>query len=405
MDKKKITNLIIITILILSGTLSLLFYVKSRYTNLSVVVIEGDDFYDLGKDYGQKCKREIQGVVSLLRELKDAEDIFGTSFKKLQDTFEPYIPDYLIEEMEGVADGARVEYGDILLINFMAEIMMLASYGDIREIACTQFAKVKKVGTDTGPILGRTLDFFPSFLLQDFQVFLVADINGTKWIGHTIAGMVGFLTGMNDQGLVVSVSLVNTEETGEGLPIVLSIRHTLQTCKNVTEAESFLTRNTTIHSIGWNYMLMDKSGNAAVVEVTNKRKNTRWIGEDDEHNNYIAATNDFHSKKMEQYCHPSTTSKVRKARAEELMAAKNEFNLGDAIDITRDTYDPKLGATNPGRNTICRKWIRKTFLPGGTLGAFIALPEQEYVVACNGYPDSALFYAINFDGEVVGPIA
>jgi hypothetical protein len=151
---------------------------------------------------------------------------------------------------------------------------------------------------------------------------------------------------------------------------------------------------------------MHQNGNAAVFETTHVHHHTRWLNDEEEvSNKYMSATNDFHSKDMEPYCHPSETSKLRKARAEELMEEEGEFGAGDAIEITRDTYDASIDATNPGRNSICRKWLRKTFLPAGTLGSFIAVPAEGYCVVSNGYPDSALFYAVNFEGEVSGPIA
>jgi len=399
LDKKKITSIILIIIISLGAGLSLLFFIKSKYANLSVVKIEGANHYELGVDYGQKCKSSIQGICALLREIEDATGLFGATFKDLQARFEPFIEPYLIDEMQGVADGAGVRYLDVLIINCFAEVMMQASAG---AIACTQFAKVNNVAANTGPILGRTLDFFPSFLLQEFEVFLVADIAGKRWVGHTIAGMVGFLTGMNDDGLVVSVSLVNTEEMGAGYPMVLAIRHALQTCINVTEAVNFL--ESVPYGLGWNYMLMDRTGDAAVVEATRLHNYTRWISAEP-NTDYISATNAFHSTVMDQYGPNSHNSQIRKDRSEDLMAADNEFQLINAIQITRDFFDPDLQATNPGRNSICRKWIRQTFLPGGTLGSFIALPQQDYVVVSNGYPDSALWYGINFEGEVIGPLA
>jgi len=400
MEKKKITQIIIVFILALSSGLSLSYYTKTKNSDLSIIKIEGDTWRELGIDYGRKCKNEIQGLAALLRELGDAAGLLGTSFEQLKNDFEPYIPDYLIEEMEGVAEGAGVDYMDILMINCFAEIMLLAASGGI---ACTQWAKLNGV-SDSGPIFGRTLDFFPSFVLMNFNVYLVADIGGIRWIGQSIAGMVGLLAGMNDKGLVISISMVSTNETGLGIPMVLAIRHALQQYENVAEAEAYLDGQT--HALGWNFFMMDKDGDAAILETTNKNHNTRWLNDEEEvSSDYMAATNDFHSQAMAPYCSQTETSILRKARAEQLMDQNDNFGVGDAIKISRDEYDASIDATNPGRNTICRKWIRKTFLPAGTLGTFIAVPKEGYCVVSNGYPDSALFYAVNLQGEVTGPIA
>lgn len=400
MDKKRITQIGIIAILAISAGLSLSYFTKTKNADLSIVEIEGDTWKELGIDYGRKCRSEIQGLVALLREIGGAADLFGTSFEKLKTEFEPYIPAYLIEEMEGVAEGAGVDYIDILMINCFAEIMILVQSGDI---ACTQWGKLQEVSNE-GPIFGRTLDFFPNFFLMNYNVYLVANFGGTRMIGETIAGMIGFLSGMNDKGLVISISMVSTNENGRGIPMVLAIRNALQLYGSVSEAEACLDDQT--HAIGWNFFIMHEDGDAAVLETTNKHHNTRWLTDAEEvSSDYIVATNDFHSETMEPYCHPSETSILRKARAEQLMSENNNFGVGDAVEISRDEYDASIDATNPGRNSICRKWLRKTFLPAGTLGTFIAVPQEGYCVVSNGYPDSALFYAVNLQGEVTGPIA
>lgn len=400
MEKKVITSIVIIIIIALGGIFSLGYFYKTKSTDLSVYVIEGDTWGEIGEDYGRKCKSQIQGLVSLLREIGDATDLFKTSFEELQAGFEPYIPQYLIDEMKGLAKGAEVDYIDILMINCFAEIMYMVPGGSI---GCTQFAKINKVGT-AGPVFGRNLDFFPSFFLQNFNAYLVISIGGTKMIGETIAGMVGFLSGMNEAGLVVSISVMTTDEMGFGFPMVLAIRNALQQYDTVAEAEAFLSAQT--HTLGWNFFLLDKNRDAAVVEATHLHHHTRWLNDAEEvSSDYMAATNNFHSEEMYPYCHGSENSERRKARAEQLMEQNDNFGLGDAIQILKDDYDASIDATNPGRNSIDRKWLRKTFLPAGTLGSFLALPEAGYCVVTNGYPDSALFYAVNFQGEVTGPIA
>lgn len=397
---KTITKATCVAILVLSSSLTFAFWLWPRLTPQQVVSVTGESHHAMGVSYGRQCKRQIQGVFALLDTIFPVFEFLGDKEgAQYVAEFSPWVPPDLVDEMYGVAEGAGVTYEEIFILNAMAEIMMSTSQGGH---ACSQFIKVNNTAPELGGgVLGRTLDFLPNVLLQDFQVILQIDFGGTKMIGHTIAGWVGFMTGMNDRGLVASASVITTDEIGPCLPWGLAIRWALQHNTTVEEAREFLL--SVKHGYGWNFMLLDRFGQAACLEITHDHNHTRWVA-DESSEGYLTATNIFHSDVMFPHGPDQLTSRSRKYTMDRVLAENPTFGLNDSIRLLRNSYDSVVNATNPGIHTVNRRWVRKSLVPTGTLGSFIGLPNLNYTLVCLGYSDTGLWYAVTFE-EVIGPIA
>lgn len=87
-------------------------------------------------------------------------------------------------------------------------------------------------------------------------------------IGAADAGW-GYLDGMNDRGLVASLTFGGRYVTGDGYAVLLVIRWLLQTCATVEEAIARLER--VPHRLAQNLLLLDRSGAHAVVYVSPDR--------------------------------------------------------------------------------------------------------------------------------------
>ncbi|MEO6444518.1 MAG: C45 family peptidase [Gemmatimonadaceae bacterium] len=88
------------------------------------------------------------------------------------------------------------------------------------------------------PILARNYDYHP--MLWD-AVQLV-----TSWTGRRVVGMSdslwGLLDGINEDGLVVSLSFGGRKAVGEGFGMPLILRYVLETCRTVEEGVATLLR-------------------------------------------------------------------------------------------------------------------------------------------------------------------
>ena len=110
------------------------------------------------------------------------------------------------------------------------------------------------IWTQGSPMLVRNYDYPPERL--------EGVIIKTAWTGRRIVGMSdclwGLLDGMNDAGLVVSLTFGGRRTAGEGFAIPLIVRYLLETCETVPEAREALTR-LPVHA-AQNLSLLDRGG-------------------------------------------------------------------------------------------------------------------------------------------------
>lgn len=115
--------------------------------------------------------------------------------------------------------------------------------------------------TPTGPQLIRNYDYHPSL----FEGVCLQ----TGWMGKRVNGVVdglwGLLDGINEDGLVASLSFGGRRDVGHGFGVPLILRYLLQVCANVAEAIEVLKAVPT--HMAYNVTLLDRSGDRATVEI------------------------------------------------------------------------------------------------------------------------------------------
>lgn len=112
------------------------------------------------------------------------------------------------------------------------------------------------------PILVRNYDYSPE--LSEGRICK------TKWHNTSVIASTdclwGVLDGMNEHGLVVSLSFGGREEVREGFGIPIILRYILEFCTNVAEAVEVLQRIPT--HMAYNITLLDGLGNICTVELS-----------------------------------------------------------------------------------------------------------------------------------------
>ena len=190
----------------------------------------------------------------------------------------PNIPRELREEMRGVADGARVAYRDVLLINcfddvlhaliqlnpFLAPILhhrfvkpVLGWIGapptPAPGFACSAFALTGTASATGSPIHGRNLDYLvndgfvdpdgivPRELRENVVVFVVRPARGRPFASVAWPGFVGLVTALNADGLSLAcLTSTVSRETANGTPLLLLYRTIAQYAGTLDEAEWLL---------------------------------------------------------------------------------------------------------------------------------------------------------------------
>ena len=123
-----------------------------------------------------------------------------------------------------------------------------------------------------GPALVRNYDFDVAFT--------TGIIEATRWLGRRVIAMNeaawGCLDGMNEEGLVVSLTFGGRPAHGRGFSMPLILRHVLETCSRVDEAVARLTHIPV--SMAQNVTVLDRTGDFATVFVGADREPAaaRW---------------------------------------------------------------------------------------------------------------------------------
>jgi predicted choloylglycine hydrolase len=111
-----------------------------------------------------------------------------------------------------------------------------------------------------GPALVRNYDY-PLEVVSDR--FELTNWSGRRVIGKSMRPWGGFLDGMNEDGLVASLTFGGDRRQGLGFSIILMLRYVLETCRRVDEAVAVLSRVPV--ALSQNVTLLDRTGAYATL--------------------------------------------------------------------------------------------------------------------------------------------
>lgn len=182
---------------------------------------------EVGIYHGSKGKDQV------LQSLETYENLFHgyqkISWKEAREralthlkAIEAYDPE-MIEEMEGIAIGAGVEFEDILALNARSEIALAGYKGTAFSDGCTAIAVMPPAGSET--ILGQNWDWKG----PQKKSLLMLDIHQAKKPAIqmvTEGGIIGKI-GFNANGVGVCFNALITDKKSDALPIHLGLRAVL----------------------------------------------------------------------------------------------------------------------------------------------------------------------------------
>jgi len=115
---------------------------------------------------------------------------------------------------------------------------------------------------DGGPALVRNYDFPLDMVSERFEM--------TAWSGHRVIAKAqrpwgGCLDGMNEEGLVVSLTAGGSRAQGLGFSVILMLRYVLESCQRVGQAVAALSRIPI--ALSQSVTVLDRTGAYATVFV------------------------------------------------------------------------------------------------------------------------------------------
>ncbi|MDD3924995.1 MAG: C45 family autoproteolytic acyltransferase/hydrolase [Erysipelotrichaceae bacterium] len=174
--------------------------------------------YECGFQYGKAASEMIRNNIDNYQCLiKDRKNILPEQAHRIALKYQTYIPTKYLEEMQGIADGAQVNFVDILLLNCRSELL----FKDDQELQeCTAFALMPKITSTHDAYACQTWDFARS---QKDNVVLLEIDSDVKIMMITEAGLIGG-KGLNSSGIGLTLNALNTNGKDMGVPLHVRMR-------------------------------------------------------------------------------------------------------------------------------------------------------------------------------------
>lgn len=267
-----------------------------------------------------------------------------------------HIPQEYLEEIYGVSRSFSDEYdilGDkyIRILNYHAAHDIGHALAEYALVGCTSFSANKEFSSDSSLIIGRNFDFYMG---EDFaKNKLVTFVNptvGYQFMMYSWAGLEGVVSGMNNQGLTVTLNASKSDlPTESKTPISILAREIVQYASTIEEAVAIANKRETFVSES----LMIGSANDDKTVLIEKSPNGQDVFVSDL--DYLVCSNHYQSNKFKDTeinleNIKQSDSESRRLRVNELLDEQFPINVQKTIDILRDQKGLEnldLGLGNP----------------------------------------------------------
>ena len=242
---------------------------------------------------------------------------------------EKYVPEEFIEELKGMADSVterKVDYREILLYHAMRDI------GQV--LACSSFIALPQTTKNREPIYGRNFDFLKGNSLPSLVTFFEPD-KGNSFVSIGWPGMVGVVSGMNDEGLTVGILTAYSKDVSfDGIPSCFLMRKVLQYANNVEEAKEIIIKS---KRTGPNIILLADEEGALIIEYSATKYALRKPQDGLLYSSNHFLSSIYEKDKKRKKALKSGDSEARYERMEELLKKRyGQIDVKYGIKILRD---------------------------------------------------------------------
>jgi isopenicillin-N N-acyltransferase-like protein len=357
-----------------------------------------------GRQYGEQARHRVHRSVSAYREVFAHYagwdwDTVRREAARFEAPIAAFRPPYLTE-MRGIAEGAGLDYLDVLSINVRTEVMFAAkarqAAASTGPAECSAFAVVPAPGRPGPTLVGQNWDWLPHS--ADTVVVLEArQDDGPDFVTVVEAGLLA-KTGMNSSGLGLATNaLVTADDVGEpGVPYHLLLRAILD-CENVSDAITALQAG--VRSSSANYLLAHRDGIAVDIEAAPGDFSQLYFvfpGDDGVllHTNHFLADR-FAGKDVSVWAMPDSPVRLQRLRAG--VHAVPGHSLGTFRSLLSDHANYPSGV-------CCHPDLRALPLDQGqtVTSVLMDLDEQRMWVA-DGNPCTAPYRELDYSGFLAKP--
>jgi len=246
------------------------------------------------------------------------------------------------DEIFGISESASEKYKWLgtnyqRILNYHAAHDIGHALQSMALVGCTSFGTWDEKSADSTMIIGRNFDFYVGDAFAEDKI--VAFFNpkeGHKFMTVTWGGFIGAVSGMNEEGLSVTINAAKSDyPTGSATPVSLVTREILQYAKNISEAIAIAEKRKMF--VSESFLVASAADNKAVII----EKTPDALDVYDPHKNFIVCANHFQSQglvnskaNVEQM--KESASPYRYERLMELLNANGKNTVQKTINILRD---------------------------------------------------------------------
>lgn len=253
-----------------------------------------------------------------------------------------HVPEEYKLEIYGLSQAASHDYDYIAspyqrILNYHAAHDIGHALQNMSLVGCTSFATWNEYAEDGVLTIGRNFDFYVG---EEFShnkiVAFYAPENGHRFMMVTFGGMIGVLSGMNAEGLTVTINAAKSEiPFAAATPVSLVAREVLQYASTIEEAYAIVRKREMF--VAESFLIGSaKDGRAAIIEKSNST-----IGLYDPDDGRLICTNHFQSPELSgtslnREHMENSASEYRYRRVVELLDRNGLNNVSKTVGILRD---------------------------------------------------------------------
>jgi isopenicillin-N N-acyltransferase like protein len=246
------------------------------------------------------------------------------------------------EEIYGVSESASPKYQYLgtnyqRILNYHAAHDIGHAVQNLMQVGCTSFGTWGAMSQDSTMIIGRNFDFYVGDkFAEDKIVAFFNPSSGHKFMTVTWGGFTGAVSGMNDQGVSVTINAAKSDlPTGSATPVSLVTKEILQYAKNINEAVAIAKSRKMF--VSESFLVASAADNKAVII----EKTPDDLDVYDPNKDFIVCANHFQSKllgpsKTNQEQINESASQYRYRRLMQLLNENGKNNVQKTINILRD---------------------------------------------------------------------
>jgi isopenicillin-N N-acyltransferase like protein len=287
---------------------------------------------EIGRQIGEACRPQIAHTLENARNLLNtASDTLQLTWEGAQMQARKYMPfaqeryPQYIDELEGIAEGAVVEFDDLAFLNGMEAVTTDA----LHLTKCTSLAVNQERSADGHVLMAHNEDWVPEDEPDVFILHATPD-HEPPFLAMTYGGLLANI-GINAFGIAQFCDSVYPTDCRIGIPRLVASRAVLS-APNIAEAIRHMLAPH--RAAGYNHLLVHESGEMYNVEVSARRFAVLYA-----HEGYLVHTNHYLDTSMqtvESEPDELVSTRVRYFRALRLIRSTAQHTPESLQTIMRD---------------------------------------------------------------------